>query len=119
NPQEYENTLIVATNLQSKTMGKKGIIKIEGKILNKDEVNKISVIAPHATMNVIENYEVKEKTEVEIPDQVKRIIKCSNPDCITNNEPVDTWFYVLEKEPLKIKCHYCEKHVHKKDVKIL
>jgi len=67
----------IATNLPSKTMGKKGIIKISGKDLTKEEVDKIALIAPHATVNIIKNYDVKQKIKVAIPPVINKIIKCS------------------------------------------
>lgn len=109
----------VAANLSSKTMGKKGIIKVSGKSLTKDEVDKIALIAPNATVNIIKDYDVKQKIKVEIPNVINRIIKCSNPNCITNNEKIITKFYVLGKEPLKIKCHYCERNMEKEDITLL
>lgn len=118
NLKNIDKIVSVATNLRSKSSGKKGIIKIGGKILTKEEVNKISVIAPNATVNIIENYEVKNKVKVEVPDEFIKIIKCSNPNCITNNEDVITKFYVVNKEPLKVKCHYCERCMDKKDIEL-
>ncbi len=109
----------VATNLPSKTMGKKGIIKVGGKSLTKDEVDKIALIAPNATVNIIKDYDVKQKIKVAIPKEINRIIKCSNPNCITNNEKISTKFYVLRKEPLRVKCHYCERNMEKEDITLL
>jgi len=110
----------IATNLTSKTMGKKGIIKISGKDLTKEEVNKIALIAPNATVNIIKNYDVKQKIKVTIPSTIYKIIKCSNPNCITNNEKnVMTRFYVLDKDPLKARCHYCERNMDKEDISLL
>jgi len=109
----------VATNLSSKTMGKKGIIKVSDKSLTKDEVDKIALIAPNATVNIIKDYGVKQKIKVEIPSIINRIIKCSNPNCITNNEEISTKFYVLRKEPLRVKCHYCERNMEKEDITLL
>ncbi|MCH8067474.1 MAG: aspartate carbamoyltransferase regulatory subunit [Nanoarchaeota archaeon] len=110
----------IATNLTSKTMGKKGIIKISGKDLTKEEVDKIALIAPHATVNIIKNYDVKQKIKVTIPQVINKIIKCSNPNCITNNEKnVITKFYVLNKDPLKVRCHYCERNMEKEDISLL
>lgn len=109
----------IATNLSSKAMGKKGIIKISGKDLTKEEVDKIALIAPNATVNIISNYDVRQKIKVSIPSIVNRIIKCSNPNCITNNEKMTTKFYVLNKEPLKVRCHYCERNMDKEDISLL
>lgn len=110
----------IATNLTSKTMGKKGIIKISGKDLTKEEVDKIALIAPHATVNIIKNYDVKQKIKVTIPQVINKIIKCSNPNCITNNEKnVITKFCVLNKDPLEVRCHYCERNMEKEDISLL
>lgn len=110
----------IATNLPSKAMGKKGIVKISGKDLTKEEVNKIALIAPNATVNIIKNYDVKQKIKVAIPSIIKKIIKCSNPNCITNNEKnVMTKFYVHSKDPLKVRCHYCERNMEKEDIALL
>ena len=110
----------IATNLSSKTMGKKGIIKISGKDLTKEEVDKIALIAPNATVNIIKNYDVKQKIKVAIPSTINKIIKCSNPNCITNNEKdIMTKFYVLSKDSLKVRCHYCERNMEKEDISLL
>ena len=109
----------VATNLTSKTMGKKGIIKIGSKDLTKEEVDKIALIAPDATVNIIKNYDVKKKINVTVPPTINKIIKCSNPNCITNNEKTTTRFSVLNKGPLKIRCYYCERDMDKEDISLL
>ena len=114
-----KSMISVAANLPSKQIGKKGIVKIEGKYLTQEEVNKIAIIAPHATVNIIENYGVKKKLKVSIPDEISRVIKCSNPNCITNVEKIETRFSVLSKNPLKIKCHYCERGMNKEDIEIV
>ena len=109
----------IASNLSSKTMGKKGIVKIGGKYLTQEEVNKIAIVAPDATVNIIENYGVKKKLRVSIPNQISRVIKCSNPNCITNVEKIETRFSVLSKNPFKIRCHYCERDMNKEDIEIV
>ena len=109
----------IATNLTSKTMGKKGLVKISGKDLTKEEVDKIALIAPNATVNIINNYDVKKKIKVTIPLVINKIIKCSNPNCITNVEKAETKFYVLTKDPLKVRCHYCERDMNKEDILLL
>ncbi len=113
------NELSIATNLSSKHMKKKGIVKIAGKQLSQEEVNKIAIVAPEATVNIINDYDVKQKLHVMIPDTIKNIIKCSNPNCITNIETVQTLFYVTKKNPIVVTCHYCERMMHKEDIRIL
>lgn len=99
----------IGFNLPSKTMGKKGIIKISNKFFSDEEVNRLSVVAPKIVLNIIKNYEVVEKKTVETPDELKGIVKCNNPKCVTNNEPMHTVFNVIDKSTGLIKCRYCEK----------
>ncbi|MBI2660293.1 aspartate carbamoyltransferase regulatory subunit [Candidatus Woesearchaeota archaeon] len=117
--ENHSGIVSIATNLQSKTIGRKAIIKVGGKSLTQSEVNKIAIVAPDATVNIIKNYDVREKIKVKTPDIIDNVVKCSNPVCITNNEQVPTKFYVLKKDPLKIKCHYCERSMGKEDIEII
>jgi aspartate carbamoyltransferase regulatory subunit len=100
-------------------MNKKGIIKVGGKSLNKNEIAKVAMIAPKSTMNMISNYKVKEKIKLEIPDEVVGVAKCINPNCITNNEKVKTIFFVEQRKPFKFRCAYCEKTMSRDDIEIL
>lgn len=117
--ENHKGIVSIATNLQSKSMGKKGIVKVGGKGLTQNEVNKIAIVAPDATVNIIKNYDVKEKIKVKTPDVIDNVVKCSNPVCITNNEQIPTKFYVAKKDPLRIKCHYCERIMGKEDIEII
>lgn len=113
---EYPDRILIGTGLESKRLPSKGIIKIKDKYLDKEEVNKIALIAPEATHIVIKNYIITDKTTVSVPDSVAGITKCVNPNCITNIETVMTKFDVISKIPLKMRCHYCEKIMDKKDL---
>ena len=97
-------------NVKSK-MGKKDIVKVENRELHPNEVNKIALIAPKATINIISDYSVKKKYRVKIPDEMVGIIKCSNPTCISNskNEPIESRFKIISRDPPRIKCYYCER----------
>lgn len=97
------------TNLESKRMGKKAIIKIADKFFEKDEINRIAMVAPLAKLNIIKDYNVVDKMLVEVPEEIGGIVKCMNPKCITNNEKVNTRFKVVDKKNVSLKCHYCEK----------
>ena len=79
----------------------------------------MSVVASKIKLNIIRDYEVVEKKEVEMPDELRGIVKCNNPKCITNNEPMQTWFHVVDKEKGLLKCHYCEKEQQKDNIKLL
>ena len=115
----HNDVVSIAFNLQSKSIGRKGIVKVAGKSLTQEEVNKIAIVAPDATVNIIKNFNVREKIKVKLPEVVNNVVKCSNPVCITNSEQVSTKFYVLKKDPLKIKCHYCERSMGKEDIEIV
>ncbi|MHA7109536.1 aspartate carbamoyltransferase regulatory subunit [Sunxiuqinia elliptica] len=103
------NMITFGANLDSDKLVNKAIIKVSNQFFENDEINKIALIAPHAKLNIIKDYEVIEKKVVEIPDQVVGIVKCFNPKCITNAEPITTSFSVISKSPVALKCKYCEK----------
>lgn len=103
------STIMIGANLASKKMGRKSIIKIADKFFTDEELNKLSVVAPDVTLCIIRNFEVVEKRPVVMPTELRNIVKCANPKCITNNEPMPTLFNVIDKEKGLIKCHYCEK----------
>jgi len=108
-PQKQSSTVSVAINVKSK-MGKKDIVKVENREIARTEVDKIALIAPKATINIIRDYEVTEKHRVKLPDELVGIAKCSNPTCISNSgEPVESRFIVLDKEKPRIQCYYCDR----------
>lgn len=114
---QEKRVMTIAINVPSKRLKVKDIVKIEGRALRTQEVHKIALVAPHATINIIRNYNVVKKQEVKLPKIIDVIIKCVNPACISNyNEPVDTKFYVESDDPLLLKCHYCGYILEKKDV---
>jgi aspartate carbamoyltransferase regulatory subunit len=113
-PQEFIHPISVTLNLDSKKMGKKGVIKIDNRFLTKKEVNKIAILAPNATVSIIKNYKLVEKIQVKIPTELEGVINCSNPICVTNKEEVSTSFKVIREDPLEVKCLYCER-VYGKD----
>ncbi|AAL80722.1 aspartate carbamoyltransferase regulatory subunit [Pyrococcus furiosus DSM 3638] len=108
--------VLLAMNVPSKKLGRKDIVKVEGKFLSEEEVNKIALVAPTATVNIIREYKVVEKFKVEIPDVIEGILKCGNPNCITHYEYVTPKFYVISKEPLKVRCHYCERTMEEEEI---
>jgi len=107
----------IVMNTDSGKLGKKDIIKIEGKELNIKEVNIIALIAPTATINIIRNYRVVSKENVEIPDYIEDIVKCANPNCITNRESdLKSRFETISKNPLLLKCVYCDRYTTLEDI---
>ena len=126
---EYSERITVATNMPSSSLGRKGIIKIEEKILEEKELNNISLLAPNVTINIIDNYEVVEKSKLEKLDKVIGLMKCDNPKCISNHENVETKFIRIKEdsenldknnleEKSKYKCFYCEKVILEDEIQI-
>lgn len=114
-----ETQITFGTNLESKKLGSKAIIKIEGVFFEDKDINRIALVAPDAKLNIIRNYEVVEKKLVEVPDYIVGIARCMNPKCITNFEQVTTRFKVVSKKIVSLKCHYCEKITNQENLQII
>ena len=106
-----ETQITIGINLSSKLYGKKGIIKIADKFFEDEELNKLALIAPDATVNIIRGFRVVEKRRLEMPDEVEGIARCMNPKCITNHQPIKTRFTTIKNgNEILLHCHYCEKN---------
>jgi aspartate carbamoyltransferase regulatory subunit len=96
-------------NVESKKLGKKDIVKVEDRELKEEEVNRIAMIAPAATINIIRDYKVVEKRHVDLPDEIVGVVRCQNPSCISNtSEPIKSRMLVKAKNPVLLRCIYCE-----------
>jgi aspartate carbamoyltransferase regulatory subunit len=114
-----DSQITFGTNLESKKLGRKAIIKISDKYFEDADINRIALVAPDAKLNIIRDYEVVEKKVVEVPDVIVGIAKCMNPKCITNFESVTTRFRVVSKKNVTLKCHYCEKITNQENLQII
>ena len=105
-------------NLESKKFGKKGILKVSDKYFEIEEINKIALVAPSATLIEIKDYEVVSKKNISIPKEIMKFVKCFNPNCITNHENITTKFNVIneEGEEVKLHCTYCDKITKKENI---
>lgn len=117
--QNSGSNITIGNNFESKKLGKKGIIKVADRFFTNEEINRLSVVAPNVKLNIIRDYEVVEKRQAEMPDILKGIVKCNNPKCITNNEPMKTLFHVTDKDKGILRCHYCEKEQNKESIKLI
>lgn len=117
--EEMRTSITVGYNLKSKKMGHKSIIKIADKFFSDEEINQLAVVSPNVTLSVIRDYEVVEKKEVKLPEELRGIVKCVNPQCITNNEPMKTYFHVVPGEHPALRCHYCNKEISLEHVKLV
>ncbi|NVO19295.1 MAG: aspartate carbamoyltransferase regulatory subunit [Bacteroidetes bacterium] len=114
-----KNLVLIGDNLESRKYGKKGLIKVSNTFFEISDVNKIALAAPTATIIEIRNFEVVSKKKVEVPDTVQNIVKCFNPNCITNVESIPTRFTIVDKDNLRLQCHYCEKMTVKNNIVFL
>ncbi|MDO8647646.1 MAG: aspartate carbamoyltransferase regulatory subunit [Candidatus Diapherotrites archaeon] len=106
----------VAMNVESKKMGLKDIVFIEGVELSPEETEKIAFIGKGGTLNLIKNSVVVKKQELNYPQIASGIFKCLNPCCITNKELLETKFHIVSTSPLKAKCHYCEARMDENEI---
>ena len=110
------DTVFIGYNLKSKVMGCKAIIKIANRYFSEAELNQLAVVAPNVTLCIVKDYEVVEKRPVELPEELVGIVRCNNPKCICNNEPMPTRFIVSGGVA---KCYYCEKEQALNAVKLI
>lgn len=109
--ESIDKSVTIGNNLDSKQLGKKGIIKVADTFFPEETLNRIAIIAPSAVINIIKEYEVVEKEAVTLPDEIVDLVKCNNPKCITRNEPMKTRFEVVDRKNVILKCCYCEQEV--------
>ena len=117
--QTLENPVTIGYNYPSNKIGRKGIIKVSDKFFTDEEISRLSVVAPNVVLNIIKDYEVVEKKTVVTPNELRGIVKCNNPKCITNNEPMQTVFNVVDKVHGILKCHYCDKEQYIENVDLV
>ena len=104
-----DNRVTIGNNLESKRMGHKGVIKVADRFFQPEEISKIALLAPSARINIIRNYEVVQKNDLQLPDQVSDLLQCPNPMCVTNRQPVASRFDLIDRQRCLLRCHYCER----------
>jgi aspartate carbamoyltransferase regulatory subunit len=109
---DKDSTVSVALHVRSQKIGWKDIVKVENMELSPRKVDAIALIAPTATISIIRDFKVREKRAVELPERIVGILRCPNPNCITNRgEPVESEFEVYRRRPVVLRCVYCERRV--------
>jgi aspartate carbamoyltransferase regulatory subunit len=102
------NVITVALNVPSSKHNKKDIIKVEYRFLEENETNKLALIAPHATINIIKDYKLIEKRKIQLPDSITGVFKCTNLKCVTNSdEYIKPVINIIDKEKVILRCRYC------------
>lgn len=118
--EQETNMITFGTNLNSKRMSSKAIIKINERYCAEREINRIALFAPMAVVNTIKDFNVVTKHKVVVPTQIEGFVKCANPQCITNNEPVMTKFNVLKNEnEVSLHCKYCDKITYQNEIELV
>jgi aspartate carbamoyltransferase regulatory subunit len=103
------DTVAIGLNFPSAKHGVKDLIKVENRFLTPEEISKLSLVCPRASISYIRDFDVVEKLEARIPDDAIGLVRCPNPGCITNHEQVTTRFSVTASPGLRLQCHYCER----------
>src|ERR1041384_8621326 len=102
------NVITVALNVPSSKHGKKDIIKVENRFLETSETNKLALIAPRATINIIKDYKLVEKRKIQLPDSIVGIFRCPNLKCISNSEEdIRSTLDIVDKQNIILECRYC------------
>jgi len=104
--ENFKGRVALVMNVPSKRTGKKDIVKVEGVFLDEKNVDRVALIAPHATLNIIKGGKVHGKNKVTLPKDVIGVFTCPNPKCVTNHEQAETSF-TSEKKGLC--CKHCER----------
>jgi len=115
---DKNDVVTVGINFSSKKFGRKDIVKIEGRELTANVVNSIALVAPHANVIIIRDYEVVNKRLVQIPDEIYKSVICGNPKCISNAEEMATHFITVSRNPVMLRCHYCERVFHIDELRV-
>jgi len=114
---QYNEKITLGLNLPSKSMGRKDLLKIEGRLLNESDIYEIAVFAPNASINLIEDYEVKHKFTAILPAAIKGLLVCPNSNCVSRNPDVSSYFHVqTPRQEVNLVCHYCEGVFRKEDI---
>ena len=109
-------TVAIIKNARSNKMGKKDILKVEGDV-EKMDLDVLGFIDHNITVNVIEDGNIIEKKELHLPSEIKNVILCKNPRCITSIEQELPHIFVLaDPEKEVYRCKYCEEKFDKRNL---
>jgi len=114
-----DGIVTIGLNLPSKRSRRKDILKMENRNLTAAEMARIALLGPKATVCFIEEYALVKKLRLELPTVIDNVVKCPNPSCITNHDPVAPRARVESADPLRLRCHYCERRIRSDEVEFL
>lgn len=104
---DTDSLVTVGFGMASDKMGRKDLVKVENRELTANDINKIALVAPQASINLIRDSVIFEKFKVRLPSTLEGLVRCCNPGCITHSEPAPARYRTLSREPLRLRCHYC------------
>lgn len=113
---DLEYPFTIGQNYRSEKLGRKGIIKVEEKHFTPEEVNMLALVSTEVVISVIRDYQVVEKIKVGLPREINGLVKCTNPKCITNNEPMKGHYHVVDQQNGVLKCHYCNRKIEREEI---
>jgi len=116
---KFEGAVTIGLNLDSRKAGRKDIIKIEKREVTPEEVSRIALISPRASFSIIRDFQVVDKFTPTLPEQIENMIRCPNPSCISTAPWMSTKFTVLRTDPIRVRCHYCERSLKKEEIELL
>ena len=112
---KLDDMVAIIKNAPSEKSGKKDILKVECDI-NTLDLDVLAFIEHNITVNVIKNGEIKEKRSLVLPREIRNIIRCHNPRCITSIEQgLPQIFYLADENREIYRCRYCDERYRKRD----
>ena len=104
---ELDCTIAIIKNVRSTKMGRKDIIKIDAMMdLNLDV---LGYIDPNITINIIDGDTIVHKKHLAMPKELKGVLNCKNPRCITSIEQeIEHVFHLADEQKQVYRCVYCE-----------
>ncbi|MCD6547295.1 MAG: aspartate carbamoyltransferase regulatory subunit [Nanoarchaeota archaeon] len=123
NSSEY--VIIPLMNVESKSMGRKDILKIEGSrdlfSLVEKKSGALALISEEIMINIIEDWKVVQKYHPNVPNHIIGLVNCPHYNCITNkskegNDNYSTKFEVIQRMPLEIECIYCHTRLKRREI---
>lgn len=118
NPQEKGFTIALVLNASSTKMGRKDILKVEGLEISEEQVQRLALIAPRASVNIVRSYKVAEKKSVNPPRTVRGILSCTATTCVSVREKdsAPSIFFISGRSPLRYRCKYCGREISEKEI---
>ena len=114
-----ESSALIGVNLASNKAGRKDILKLENVELSDEQIENLAVLGPNASVSYIRDYEIVRKVSVKLPETLEGVLRCPNPNCITNHDRITTLFDVERTSPTQVRCVFCERLISEDEIVLL